>query len=200
MVMKFRTGDEIKKELDEIVVEQNKDRIVNLIERFSNEYLMKGWTKTPFRPEKNIFETFQTLPNDYDDQVNLGRNSEPIDLDDYLEEIMEFFVRNFYWYNKKIFSLIKNELLPEIEKIIETEDDCESQDSEVIAKNIIAKQMWVIIIRKNKTAQRALSLLGEYRDQMVYKGQRKGMSKKDSVEKDLIKYCSKIKYDQFKFA
>ena len=198
--MKFRTGDEIKKELDEIVVEQNKDRIVNLIERFSNEYLMKGWTKTPFRPEKNIFETFQTLPNDYDDQVNLGRNSEPIDLDDYLEEIMEFFVRNFYWYNKKIFSLIKNELLPEIEKIIETEDDCESQDSEVIAKNIIAKQMWVIIIRKNKTAQRALSLLGEYRDQMVYKGQRKGMSKKDSVEKDLIKYCSKIKYDQFKFA
>jgi hypothetical protein len=32
MVMKFRTGDEIKKELDEIVLEKNKDIIVNLIE------------------------------------------------------------------------------------------------------------------------------------------------------------------------
>lgn len=200
MLMRFKTGDEIKKELEEIVVEENKDKIVNLIEKFTNEYLMKGWEKTPLRPEKNVFKTFQSLPNDYDDQVNFGRNSEPIYLDDYLEEIMEFFVRNFYWYNKEIFSLIKNEILPKIEEIIETEVSCDDQDSEVIAKKNIAKQLWSIIISKNEIAQRALRFLGKFRDEMVYKGQRKGMSVKNSIEKDLIKYCAGIDYDQFHFA
>lgn len=200
MVMKFKTGNEIKKELDEIVEEENKDRIVDLIETFKNEYLMKGWAKTPLRPEKNIFKTFQSLPNDYDDQVNLGRNSEPIYLDDYLEETAEFSTVNFYRYNKEIFSLIKYEILPEMKKIIETEDNYDDQESEVIAKKIIAKQIWVIIIRKNKIAQRALRLLGEFRDEMIYKGQRKRMSVKSSVERDLIKYCAGIDYSQYRFA
>ena len=200
MVMKFKTGNEIKKELDEIVEEENKDRIVDLIETFKDEYLIKRWAKTPLRPEKNIFKTFQSLPNDYDDQLNLGRNSEPIYLDDYIEETAEFLIVNFYRYNKDIFSLIKNEILPEIEEIIETEVSCDDQDSEVIAKKIIAKQLWSIIIVKNEIAQRALRFLGKFRDEMVYKGQRKGMSVKNSIEKDLIKYCAGIDYDQFHFA
>lgn len=199
MTNKYKTSEEIKNELEDIVVEENKERIVDLIETFKNEYLMKKCTKTPFRPEKNIFETFQTLPNDYD-TLNWRKSTESIYLDDYLEETAEFFTVNFYRYNKEIFSLMKNEMLPKIKKIIETEDNYYDQESEVIAKKIIANQMWVIIISKNKIAQRALSLLGECRDKMVYKGQREGMSKIDSVEKDLIKHCAGINYDQFKFA
>jgi len=200
MIIKYKTSEEIKNELEDIVVEENKDRIVDLIETFKDEYLIKRWAKTPLRPEKNIFKTFQSLPNDYDDQLNLGRNSEPIYLDDYIEETAEFLIVNFYRYNKDIFSLIKNEILPEIEEIIETEVSCDDQDSEVIAKKIIAKQLWSIIIVKNEIAQRALRFLGKFRDEMVYKGQRKGMSVKNSIEKDLIKYCAGIDYDQFHFA
>jgi hypothetical protein len=199
MTNKYKTSEEIKNELEDIVVEENKKRIVDLIETFKNEYLMKKCTKTPFRPEKNIFETFQTLPNDYD-TLNWRKSTESIYLDDYIEETAEFFITNFYWYNKGIFSFIKNEILPEIETIIETEDNYDDQENEVIAKKIIAKQVWSIIICKNKIAQRALRLLGEFRDEMIYKGQRKRMSKIESVEKDLIKHCAVINYDQFKFA
>ena len=199
MIIKYKTSEEIKNELEDIVVEENKERIVDLIETFKNEYLIKKCTKTPFRPEKNIFETFQTLPNDYD-TLNWRKSTESIYLDDYLEETAEFFTVNFYRYNKEIFSLMKNEMLPKIKKIIETEDNYDDQESEVIAKKIIAKQIWVIIIRKNKIAQRALRLLGEFRDEMIYKGQRKRMSVKSSVERDLIKYCAGIDYSQYRFA
>jgi hypothetical protein len=199
MVMKFRTGDEIKKELDEIVLEKNKDIIVNLIEEFKNEYLMKGWSKTPFRPEKNIFDSFKTLPNNYNSR-NWYKSRETIYLDNYLEEIKEFFVENFYRYNKPIFSLIKNEILPQIKEIIEAEDNYDDQDTEAIAKKIIAEYIWSIIIRKNNVAQRALGFLGEFRDEMVYNGHKKGISKKESVERDLINACAETEYNEYRFA